>query len=500
MHRAFQMLAGLAAGAAGAALLWVAFVPARPPVLIINEREFPIDWERSPERQMADAVLLRKKQLLAQDAYLDVEGDVYASTFAELGFVVDDEGAVERCVEGLREAHVSLQENPAVWFVRRFSSSRETFQYELTPKPEPSKLEPLLRALKSAVDRPPTDARLLISEHMVVPSEEGRTLSLAATLVRLSKAPFESSLVVEPVIEKVRPKVTEEDLAPVDVTRVLAAYETSFRGKAGPRAINIREAGRYLNGAIILPGEVLSFNDHVGQRLHGRGFVDAPVIVNDELELDVGGGVCQVATTLHAAAVYGNLEIVHRRSHSRPSGYAPLGLDATVIDGKVDLKIRNNYDEPVLVYVSFPSTYVIRVELLGRNPDAEVEHAYTVTQREPFARRIWHREEVPLGGIEQKQKGSEGMDVVSVLRIKTRDGEITRRSYRSKYYPVPEVYWLGKGASAGALPTLPEGAKGVEIDGEPTEGGADSAPGSRSEEDVPKMNEADGLRREQTES
>jgi vancomycin resistance protein YoaR len=330
----------------------------------------------------------------------------------------------------------------------------------------------------------------LIAEHKIVESQVGRRLSVPATLVRLEAVSLSEEPSMDVVVDEIRPRVTEEDLAPVDVTKVLSSYETSFRGKAGPRAVNIRTAGNLLNGAIVLPGEVLSFNQQVGRRIHGRGFVDAPVIVNDELELDVGGGVCQVATTLHAAAVYGNFEVVRRRSHSRPSGYAPLGLDATVIDGKVDLQLRNPFDEPVLVHVSFPERYKIRVELLGRNPDAKVEHAYTVTHREPFARRVWYREEMPIGGMEQKQKGSEGMDVVSVLRIRQDDGSEIRRSYRSKYYPVPEVFWLGEGASSSALPKAPEGLAAVVIDGEPVEGATNSA-GARAEEEVPSLSEAD---------
>jgi hypothetical protein len=216
------------------------------------------------------------------------------------------------------------------------------------------------------------------------------------------------------------------------------------------------------------------------------------VILNDELELDVGGGVCQVATTLHAAAVYGNLEIAERRSHSRPSGYAPLGLDATVIDGKVDLRIRNPFDEPILVHVSFPSTYVIRVELLGRDPDAHVEHAYTVTHVEPFARRVWRREEAPLGGFELKQKGSQGMDVVSVVKVKNEDGGIVRRTYRSKYYPVPEVFWIGDGASPRTLPQMSKETVGLVIDGEEFE----PQRSSESQDEVPSLQSADGSDKE----
>src|SRR5690606_3754874 len=145
-----------------------------------------------------------------------------------------------------------------------------------------------LTRLAQAVYRPPEDAELLIREHRIIPSRPGRDLSVSASLLRLENLEPGDDWLALDVIE-IPPDVTEDQLAPVDVTRVLASYETSFRGKAGARAVNIRTAARFLNGAVILPGEILSFNGRVGRRVHGRGFVDAPVIVNDEMDEDVGG-------------------------------------------------------------------------------------------------------------------------------------------------------------------------------------------------------------------
>lgn len=492
------MVSGLFGGALLGAAGWVAFAPETAPLLLIDGYEYPIpDGGESAdaERAIAEAIDLRTNQLLSTEVYLRADEEVVRASARSLGYRVDREEALGAAQKGIADAHLAWDESFGVWLLRRFSDEPETHALTLNLTLDRKVGERTLGMLAEQVNQDAQDAQMLISEHTIVPSREGRRLSVAGTIVRMESATFDDTPVIDASIERIAPRVSEDDLAPVDVTRVLAKYETSFRGKAGARAVNIRRAGKYLDGAILLPGEVLSFNDVVGRRIHGRGFVDAPVIVNDEMEQDVGGGVCQVATTLHAAAVFANLEIVQRRSHSRPSGYAPLGLDATVIDGKVDLKMRNPYDEPLLVHVSFPSTYVIRVELLGRDPDAKVEHAYAVTHREPFARRVWHREDAPLGGFEQKQKGSEGMDVVSVLRIKLEDGTTARRSYHSKYYPVPEVFWVGEGASHADLPEMPDKAVALVVDGEEVEGGAGTQTGSKkagSNEDVPSLSAADG--------
>jgi vancomycin resistance protein YoaR len=437
--------------------------------------------------------MTRGAQLLKREVVLRAEEFSFETTAVELGGRYDIDAFTRGLQEEVLRTRRELHQSPGRLAYRKVTQTRHSVPNDLVLSYDEPRLREVLARISSVVNRDARDAALLIDEHRVVESRPGRKVSIDATVARFeAQAEREDDSLpshpVDLVFERLEPRIREEHLAPVDVTRVLASYETSFRGKAGPRGVNIRTAGRYLDGAVILPGEVLSFNEQVGRRIHGRGFVDAPVIVNDEMELDVGGGVCQVATTLHAAAVYGNLEVVRRRSHSRPSGYAPLGLDATVIDGKVDLRLRNPYDEPLLVHVSFPAPYLIRVELLGAAPRAKVEHAYAVTAQEPFARRVWHREELAPGTLEQKQKGSPGMDVVSVLRILHEDGRTERRSYASKYYPVPEVFWVSEAGAGAQLPELPEGASALVVDGEPIQQAESPV---RPEQEVPTLDQAD---------
>jgi len=189
------------------------------------------------------------------------------------------------------------------------------------------------------------------------------------------------------------------------------------------------------------------------------------------LEKGVGGGVCQVASTLHAAAVFAGLDVIQRRSHSRPSGYAPLGLDAVVIDGEQDLKIRNPYAQPVIIHAFLPTKHRIRVEFLGIEPPAKIEHTYAVKESFDFYRRVITKSDLPAGKIKRHQKGNRGYDVVSVVRARYPDGHSTVRRYPSKYYPVPEVYWVAEDAKLDDLPELPEGATHVEVDGTVSEQG-----------------------------
>ena len=438
----------------------------------------------------------RARRRALEPIYLETPEETFEFEAGSLGFSLDLERAEIELGHLLQRASRTHDADVTRWLSRRARLTTPSVRMALPSRFDEVAARRTLERLAVVVDRPAQDALLLIDEHRIVPSERGAKLSVSATLVRLAHFDVRTSSALAAAVDIEEPQVSEEDLLPVDVTRVLATYETSFAGKAGPRAVNIRQAAKLLDGALILPGETLSFNAQVGNRVHGRGFVDAPVIVNDELEQDVGGGVCQVATTLHAAAVYGNLVMQSRRSHSRPSGYAPIGLDATVIDGKVDLLIQNPYDEPILVHTTFPSQYKLRVELLGRLPSAKVEHAAIVTHTEPFGRRVWYKTELSPGAFESKQNGSLGMDVTSVLRITLEDGTVERRTYFSKYYPVPEVFYAGPGTQVTNLPPMPDGATGLTVDGEEVAHGAQAPSGPLTDESVPSLEDADGLARE----
>lgn len=422
-------------------------------------------FEAGDEPALLERIRLTAENAKKSEVYLRVKDEVLSFRRDELGFSVDETETLVAVAQSMREATRS-QLGFSARVLRYLRGEIPTTHVELVTHFDASVAEKTLARVAAQTDRAPEDAVLHIDEHRVEPAIVGQKLHVGSTLVRLQNATRDNQDYVEADTEILLPNVTERDVSPVDVTQILSSFVTSFRTKAGSRKINIRTAARYLDGAVLMPGNVLSFNERVGRRLHGRGFVDAPVILNDELEQDVGGGVCQVATTLHAAAIFGNLEVVERRSHSRPSGYAPLGLDATVIDGKVDLKLRNPYEVPLLVHAFLSGPYEIKVELLGMKPVAKVEHAYSVEKSENFARRIWVKDEVAERAFEQKQKGSPGMDVTSVVKVSFADGRVERRQYPSKYYPVPEVFWVGRGLQPSGLPALPAGVNAVMVEGQ----------------------------------
>ncbi len=135
------------------------------------------------------------------------------------------------------------------------------------------------------------------------------------------------------------PAIVDGDLAPIN--GILASYTTFFY--YGDRGDNIVIAASRLDNILVRSNTVFSFNQTVGQRTAVAGYKDAPVIIDGKMEQDIGGGVCQVSSTLYNAVLLAGLTPVMRTPHFYPSSYCPPGLDATVADGLLDFQFRNQY-------------------------------------------------------------------------------------------------------------------------------------------------------------
>lgn len=247
------------------------------------------------------------------------------------------------------------------------------------------------------------------------------------------------------------------------ISTTLVRVETKFKGGAGvaARMNNLRLVAKSLNGTKIWPRSTISFNDIVGPRTVERGYVPAPSYFMGETTESVGGGTCQVSTTLYQAAIMAGLEIVERMPHSRPSTYASPGTDAMVNypeecwngrhDPTVchDLKVHNPnwYGFDIVAGIEEPS---------GSNPGVmyvtfwaygdfgpEVKHRWIQTSTTPADTR---RRRVPwLKGAEPKlkQKGVDGMKGWLDVTQKWPDGTIKKVRFNSSYKGVPEIWEVG---------------------------------------------------------
>jgi vancomycin resistance protein YoaR len=147
------------------------------------------------------------------------------------------------------------------------------------------------------------------------------------------------------------------------ITGLVGSYETFYGGVAN-RIHNVQLVAHLIDGKLIAPGATFSFNDATGERTADKGFLEAPVIINGELETGLGGGVCQVSTTVFNAAFEGGLEITERTNHALYISHYPQGRDATVDYPSLDLKFVNDTGNWLLLR-TFVSSSSLTVNLYG---------------------------------------------------------------------------------------------------------------------------------------
>jgi len=164
----------------------------------------------------------------------------------------------------------------------------------------------------------------------------------------------------------VQPRVVKADLA--NVNSRLAVFSTTMAGSSANRVNNIAIAARMLDNTVVMSGETFSFNERVGQRSREKGYTEAPTISGTVLTLDLGGGVCQVATTLYNAVLQKNFPIVELFNHTVPGKSFPNARDATVAYNQLDFKFRNDFSNPIVIHSYLDNNSVI-VELYGHAND-----------------------------------------------------------------------------------------------------------------------------------
>lgn len=144
------------------------------------------------------------------------------------------------------------------------------------------------------------------------------------------------------------PRVDSELISHIR-TDMIGYYVTYYNYRNPERSHNISLATTAINNSVIFPGETFSFNKIVGKRTKEKGYLSAPVIVKGELTEGIGGGICQVSSTLYNAVDRSGMEILERYSHSKRVPYVPSGRDATVSWYGPDFSFRNGYNQPILI-------------------------------------------------------------------------------------------------------------------------------------------------------
>ncbi|MDW8352858.1 MAG: VanW family protein, partial [Anaerolineae bacterium] len=329
------------------------------------------------------------------------------------------------------------------------------------------KLRALLEPLSETVAQKAQNARFAFDPatgqlRVIAPSRDARELNLEASLDALEAAARSSNrtatLVVNAVPAPIPATATAQDLG---ITQLITQATTFFKGSSPARLANVRVAAARLNGVVVPPGGVFSFNEHLGEISEKEGFQEGLIIVGNRTVKGIGGGVCQVSTTAYQAALRAGFPIIERYPHGYRVSYYERGMgpgfDASVFSPYADFKFVNDTSAHLLIETVYdPARVTLTFKLYG-TPDGRqvVISPPTITDVVPHGPDIYEPDpegEVPPGQAKQVEYAVNGA-TVSFTRTVTRNGEtLINERVISKYVPWQAVYRYGPGF------TPPEGA------------------------------------------
>ena len=237
-----------------------------------------------------------------------------------------------------------------------------------TVSKQPSAID--IEKIYNEIYKEPVDAYYTQDPFAVYPSENG--LDFAISLDEAKEILLEEKSEYVIPLQTLYPNVTTNMIGTEAFPDMLSTYSTRYSTSDRDRTTNLQLAASKINGTVIMPGETFSYNQVVGERTIAAGYKEAPIYVSGEVVDGLGGGICQITSTLYNAVLYANLEIVERSNHQFVPSYVKASRDATVVYGSIDFKFKNNRDYPIKLVCSV-SGGIAKFDIYGLRTDNEYE-------------------------------------------------------------------------------------------------------------------------------
>ncbi len=276
----------------------------------------------------------------------------------------------------------------------------------------------------------PQDAYYTSNPYVVHPHVDGVDFKISLEeATALLNAEGESCTIPLKILS---PNVTTNQIGPEAFPDLLGQFSTTYSSSNYNRSTNIALAASKINGIVIMPGEVFSYNQTVGKRTAAAGFKTAGVYVNGQVSTGIGGGICQVSSTLYNAVLLANLEIVERTNHYFNPGYVEAGKDATVSWGGPDFRFKNNRNYPIKIVCSGTGGRVnFKVWGLHSDDDYEVVIESKYVQSIPYKTIQQKDASLAKGASKVIEKGSNGCKT-ETYKILKKNGTVISRTLISR--------------------------------------------------------------------
>ena len=359
-----------------------------------------------------------------------IENDKLIITKGKEGIKVDNDKLIEKIKEQLKD----------------INTAQEYIEITVTEK-KPEEID--IDKIHEEVYKEVQDAYYTKDPFTIHPEVEGVDFNVeeAKEQLKEDKEQYEIQLTIT------KPKVTTAQIGSEAFPDLLATYSTRYDGGDRDRTTNLRIACQKINEKVVLPGETFSYNQTLGVRSTATGYKNAKVYENGEVVDGIGGGICQISSTLYNSVLMANLDIVERKNHQFVTSYTPAGRDATVVYGMTDFKFKNTRKYAIKIKAS-ASNGVATVSIYGIKEENEytVSFSTRTVSTIPFTVKYVDDNTLAVGTEKVKQKGANGI-ITETYITKSLNGKVVSTKLLSKdtYNAMQRIILRGtKGAATSS--------------------------------------------------
>jgi len=297
------------------------------------------------------------------------------------------------------------------------------------------------------------DATYTTNPFTVIPQQDGVDFSISMDDAKKMLEQDQQQYVIP--LKYTTPKITTAMIGTKSFPSLLASFSTPYITSKIDRTSNLKLAASKINGTIVMPGETFSFNKTVGERTTAAGFKVANMYSGGAVVDGVGGGICQIASTLYNIALLSNLGIVERHNHQFYPGYVACGRDATVYWGSLDFKFKNTRSYPVKITASVGGGYVT-MKMYGTKEAVEydVSISSSVIATYPYKVVYQNTSSLKSGKTQVSQYGETGYKSVAYRTLKL-NGKVVKKELLSTdtYNALNEIILRGTAGTSTSSPS-----------------------------------------------
>lgn len=372
-----------------------------------------------------------------------IEGENLIITKGKEGIQIDTEGLLTKIKENLDSPNIS----------------NDYIEIPVTQKvPEPIDID----KIHSEIYKEVQDAYYTKDPFEIHPEVEGVDFNVEEAKAMI-QAEDKEEYTIKLTITK--PKVTVNDIGTEAFPDKLGTFTTRYDARDKDRTTNLIIACQKLNNQVVLAGDTFSYNKTLGERTIAAGYKNAKVYENGQVVDGIGGGICQISSTLYNAVVDANLSIVERRNHQFVTSYVAAGKDATVVYGMTDFKFKNTRKYPIKI-IATAQNGIATISIYGNKEEVEYDVTLEVKQLStiPTTTKYVEDSSLPVGTEKVKQAGANGVKTETYL-VKSLNGKVVSREVisRDTYNAMQRIVLKGtKGATKSNTTTTTQEATSSE--------------------------------------